>query len=147
MERTVMTESKIDNHLVMVELVGPRFGRPAHDAATTLPFQREELDTEKVLKVAPIDDETLPDDPVQFEALAIQPSQPYALIEVAEPMVPIALDAHVNLVAFDQSATPTRAPSVTSPSRFREVAIAAAFLVGALAAGVGLSFLIAAVAR
>jgi hypothetical protein len=137
--------TKIDDHLIMVELVGPRLGRPTNDAATTLPFQREEHDTEKVLRVAPIDDETVPYDPVELEALAIQPSRPYALIEVVEPVVPIALDARINLVAVDR--TPTHARPTASTSRLREVMIAAGFLAGALAAGISLAFVIAAIAR
>lgn len=152
-----MAESKIDNHLVMVELVGPRFGRPAHDAAATLPFQRDEYDTEKVLRVAPIDDETVPYSPVELEAFAIQPSEPYALLEVEVPeiRVPIALDARINLVAADRqiarragrARTTTLTPVVAPRSRVTEIVLAVAFLVGALGLGVGLPFLIAAIAR
>jgi hypothetical protein len=60
-------------------------------------------------------------------------------------MVPIALDARINLVAVDRS--PATSTTVASSSRFREVLIAAAFLAGALAAGIALAFLIAGVAR
>jgi hypothetical protein len=160
MERTAMAESKIDNHLVMVELVGPRFGRPAHDAAATLPFQRDEIDTEKVLRVAPIDDETVPYTPVEIETFGIQPSEPYALLHVELPRVeeirvPIALDARINLVAGDHTFVPrpgrarttTLTPVVAPRSRATEITITIAFLLGALAVGIGLPFLIAAFAR
>lgn len=137
------------NHLVMIE-IGPRFAQAAAEAAQTLPFAREDA-TDRVLLVAPIEDEPA-SVPVETERSAPDARlEVRAPIFVPEPMAPVALAACVNLVAHERRPgwlRTGRRRAVDGPgSRFVDAAVACACLLGSLGAGIGLAFLIAAVAN